>query len=459
MRNSTYLLVIALAVSLSCESPATKTTLSGTISNPVGDLVELRFDGHKLIDTLNNQLSFSYELDLKSPQRMRLKHGDEYTNLHLKPGDQVKMTFDAAEFDQSVAYTGVGAEESNYLANVILYEYTMLDRNEMYALDEQEFLDYLDSLRIGKLALLDSNNVSDELFRLSEKDKLGFEQAANKLSYEVRHKSILELDSFTVSGGFYDFMENIDINDSSKLAVEGYKGYVDAVLSKEAFERYSAKEDQGPLTYYTTRLNTVRDLISDNTIKEIFLFQLIQLAFSTFENDARDELIEEWKSLNPPPKNISEYETIVGKWEVTRPGKPAPDFNYVTIDGDSLTMASFRGNLVYIDVWATWCKPCIAEHPAMEQLQLRFKDKPVTFLAVSIDSKPDPWRKMVAAKELGGVHLYAPGAWRSSIIEDYGINGIPRFILIDGEGNIIDADAPRPSGNIAELIAAHLART
>jgi hypothetical protein len=92
----------------------------------------------------------------------------------------------------------------------------------------------------------------------------------------------------------------------------------------------------------------------------------------------------------------------------------------------------------------------------MEKLQTQFKDYDITFLAVSIDGTPDPWIKMLEKKSLGGVHLYAPGAWESSIIQDYGINGIPRFILIDKEGKIIDADASRPSGNIAETIEKHL---
>ena len=59
---------------------------------------------------------------------------------------------------------------------------------------------------------------------------------------------------------------------------------------------------------------------------------------------------------------------------------------------------------------------------------------------------------MVNDKKLGGVHVFAPGAWNSSIINDYMIQGIPRFILIDQEGNIVDATAQRPSGNIDEEI-------
>ena len=57
----------------------------------------------------------------------------------------------------------------------------------------------------------------------------------------------------------------------------------------------------------------------------------------------------------------------------------------------------------------------------------------------------EKWKNMVSEKELGGVQLFAENNWKSQFILDYGINGIPRFILIDPEGKIVDANAPRPS--------------
>ena len=55
------------------------------------------------------------------------------------------------------------------------------------------------------------------------------------------------------------------------------------------------------------------------------------------------------------------------------------------------------------------------------------------------------WKKMVEEEELGGIQLFAPNGWKSDFIQDYKINGIPRFILLDPEGKIVSASAPRPS--------------
>ena len=107
--------------------------------------------------------------------------------------------------------------------------------------------------------------------------------------------------------------------------------------------------------------------------------------------------------------------------------------------------SSFKGNLVYVDVWATWCGPCIAELPALEKLQENYEGKKIIFLSISVDTDKDAWVKMLSDEELGGVQLWADG-W-SQITQSYAIFGIPRFLLIDKDGRLISVDAPRPSSS------------
>lgn len=138
-------------------------------------------------------------------------------------------------------------------------------------------------------------------------------------------------------------------------------------------------------------------------------------------------------------------------------GKASPMFaNYENFKGGKTSLADLKGKYVYIDVWATWCAPCKAEIPALKALEKEFMGKNIQFVSISVD-KPEAhetWKKMVADEQLGGIQLYADNNFESQFILDYGINSIPRFILIDGTGNIVDADAPRPSDpKIKELFA------
>jgi thiol-disulfide isomerase/thioredoxin len=128
-------------------------------------------------------------------------------------------------------------------------------------------------------------------------------------------------------------------------------------------------------------------------------------------------------------------------------GKPSPGFKYENAKGGETTLAELKGKYVYIDVWATWCGPCRQEIPYLQKVEEAFKGKNIAFVSLSIDAAKDhdKWKKMVADKNLGGIQLMADKDWKSEFPQAYGINSIPRFILIDPKGNVVDADAKRPS--------------
>jgi thiol-disulfide isomerase/thioredoxin len=136
-------------------------------------------------------------------------------------------------------------------------------------------------------------------------------------------------------------------------------------------------------------------------------------------------------------------------------GKPSPAFtNYENFKGGTSSLKDFRGKYVYIDVWATWCGPCKIEIPFLKELEAKFHNRNIEFISISVDDARrsgtmdkayKAWRTMVADKNLTGTQLITGNGWDVEFIKKYKIDGIPRFILIDPKGNIIDPDAPRPS--------------
>ena len=133
-------------------------------------------------------------------------------------------------------------------------------------------------------------------------------------------------------------------------------------------------------------------------------------------------------------------------------GAPSPTFEYDNYNGGKTKLEDFKGKYVYIDVWATWCAPCRVEIPFLKKLEEKYHDKNIVFVSLSIDQAKDveKWRKLIKDKELGGVQVFADKDWNSQFVKDYNITGIPRFILIDPNGNIVKADAPRPSSPTIE---------
>lgn len=144
-------------------------------------------------------------------------------------------------------------------------------------------------------------------------------------------------------------------------------------------------------------------------------------------------------------------------------GTPSPTFeNFENFKGGTSSLKDFRGKYVYIDVWATWCGPCKVEIPFLKELEQRFHGRNIEFISISVDDERrsgtmekahKAWKTMVAEKNLSGVQLFTGSGWKADFIQAYKIDGIPRFILIDPDGNIVDPDAPRPSSaRITELL-------
>jgi len=143
---------------------------------------------------------------------------------------------------------------------------------------------------------------------------------------------------------------------------------------------------------------------------------------------------------------IARYDKVANLYKLK--GSPSPKFvNYENYKGGTTSLDDFKGKYVYVDVWATWCGPCKAEIPFLKELEKEFHGKNIVFVSVSVDKKDahETWKKMIAEKEMGGVQLFADNDWNSQFVKDYGIEGIPRFLLIDDKGNVLNPDAPRPS--------------
>jgi len=172
-----------------------------------------------------------------------------------------------------------------------------------------------------------------------------------------------------------------------------------------------------------------------------------------------------------------EYDRILSKMQqgyqgnnlskdVAVKGKPSPTFDFENYKGGRTSLADLKGNYVYIDVWATWCGPCKQQIPYLKKLEEEFKNKPIKFVSISVDDArrnggswdkaKAKWKKFVKDNKLGGIQLFADRGWQSDFIKLYGIRGIPRFILIDKKGNIINPNAPRPSQEITKSILVSL---
>ncbi|MBB3697589.1 redoxin family protein [Flammeovirga yaeyamensis] len=120
------------------------------------------------------------------------------------------------------------------------------------------------------------------------------------------------------------------------------------------------------------------------------------------------------------------------------------------LNGNKVNLKDYKGKLVYIDVWASWCGPCLKEIPSLQKIEEEYKDKDIVFVSVSADQSKDAWKKMVEKKELHGNQFHLGGNYEFT--DKFQITGIPRFILLGKDCKVIEANAPRPSEEALKML-------
>jgi cytochrome c biogenesis protein CcmG/thiol:disulfide interchange protein DsbE len=115
-----------------------------------------------------------------------------------------------------------------------------------------------------------------------------------------------------------------------------------------------------------------------------------------------------------------------------RIGTTAPDFTVQDAD-HKVTLGEFRGKIVVLNFWATWCAPCVEEMPSLVQLQQRFKDKNVVVIGVSLDDNADAYHRFLKDYRIDFLTVRDPNKKTSNL---YGTFKFPETYIIDRDGTV-----------------------
>ncbi|WP_298535439.1 thioredoxin-like domain-containing protein [uncultured Algibacter sp.] len=425
--------------------------ISGKITNkPVGAVT---------INSLNRSFSESIEftedgsfsdtlaLDNKS---YVLYDGQNPIFIRLEAGDKLNINYDASDFENTLSITGVGSEVSNYIMARKKTERRMFgNANETYTLNESDFKSKFTKIKDTLFGLLNNTSGLSKEFVKNEKRNIRYFYLKSLMDYEGAHRYFTKNESFQTSDDFLKEFVAFDYsNEEDYVFSDNYKRIVSNHFVEES--RKLAEKDSltNDLAFVKITSTNKSEVIKNDLLFEFANFNMsyssdIKVFYDTFmansTNQDNNEIItEKYKKL-----------TALAK------GNVSPKFeNYENYKGGTTSLVDLKGKYVYVDVWATWCGPCIREIPALKEIEKQYHGKNIEFVSVSIDklTDHDKWTAMVADKALSGTQLMADNDWNSNFVKEYQIQGIPRFILIDPEGKIVDHNAPRPSDPTLEAL-------
>jgi peroxiredoxin len=451
--------LLALGSVLAGPTPPSRTVLSGHLDHaPAGDSVQLLVGEKRVKTPLGPNGDFRFELkDLKQNTPMSFSYAGQRTELYLLPGDQLVMHLDFKDFDKTLTYAGRGSDVNNYLAQA-LYKYSYGPDNEFLRIQDfpkgtpAEARQASDALRQSRREFLATYAKAHPLpasFQRDEQVAIDMTRATMLLAYAARHEAA------ELPDGYFDFLTQTPVREmcqhlgrsiiDNSLLANFVMGYQYRLVPKG---QLSTDPAEGPRLYQTAAAE-VGDTRANSWAMEMLLFDNVRtnmagaMAFyPTFRQHNRDSA------------TARAVRQAIASRQRLNAGQPAPAFTLTDNTGKQVSLSDFKGKVVYLDFWGTWCGPCMHEMTEYSHaLKKQFEGRDVVFLYISVGDAEAKWQKTLVDKQFtsaNSVHLRSNDSAEALA---YQVNGYPSYYLIDRQGRFVQAYTSRPSES-AKTVAA-----
>ena len=410
----------------------------------------------------------SLEFEIPNTQFANVQIGEKPNPGLFSPSDDLDITLDLKDLASNPIFKGKAAEASKYLnLSAAISQKFDASYNES---DSINFKKRYDSLKNGYSTLhktfLDTTKASKEICSLLEDN--------NKLMmlYRKQVYAIPVLLGIQKDTEYPFFVRSINKEIPFDTTFLSSKIGIYAVILQIFTYTQSEGLSKGKNSKEYEEMIEMLPILGETKIKEgnysvemkdFLLAKNIKYWISTFGITASTKKIyENLRNTSKSKEQLSSLEAVYTKYYSLTEGKPAPNITGVTREGKKVSLTDFKGKIVYVDVWATWCGPCREELPKTRMIEKKYAGNDnVVFMYVSVDEDVEAWKALLKKdKNFKGIQINdVSNEQHKNIEQSYLIGGIPNYILIDQKGNIISSKAPRPSsGKVEALIDQYLTK-
>ncbi len=444
------LLVLSFTAILACKKDPPKkdySVISGQVDNFRKRSVTLKgFDFEKKINFDRKTKTFSDTLRNLQPGHYKLIVGKRPIDLYLTTLEDLNLTLDAKKRNEDPVFQGPKASINNFLSERRrTFTNVLGNANKLFSLKEDQFLSKMDEYKSTLEDLAETSDLPQDYIE-KEKRNIHYEFARNINNYQPYHRILYGDDEFEVSEDFpNDIVKQLDFN----IRDDYSNSYSYRALLKEHLDKLANKRKPVDGDFDLTYLETVHTEVTDTLIKNDLIHKIAQKSITYTGN--LQEFYKKYMAYSTSEDNKKEITNLYNKLKLTAKGQPSPKFKgYENYNGGKTSFDDLIGNgkYLYIDIWATWCGFCKKEIPLLKRFEQQYHGKNVEFISINVDTpdKKKKWKQTIEDKEMTGVQLFSGKSHLDlEFAQSYLIKGLPRFILIDPDGNIVSSNAPRPS--------------
>jgi peroxiredoxin len=243
--------------------------------------------------------------------------------------------------------------------------------------------------------------------------------------------ALLAAAAFTLSG------LTVSAQDSS--AATELKSLVSKVQTKLKDGKKSEADLAPEMKEFDALLEKHKGEKTDDVAQILYMQAL--LYSQVLDNEAKsDELLAKLEKEFPDSKQAATVKQQAAAKKLRaglKPGAKFPDFEVKDFEGKPLSIAQFKGKVVLIDFWATWCGPCVAELPNVLKAYEQYHKDGFEIIGISLDSDKAKLEKFIADKKMTWPQFFDGKGWKNELGQKYGVNSIPATYLLNGEGIIV----------------------
>ncbi|GAA3938357.1 TlpA family protein disulfide reductase [Hymenobacter algoricola] len=435
-------------------------TLMGKVSGKTADSVAVSIR-ENLLDpkeqttyaAVNDRGEFRLAVQVSGPTRADLVYDDDVADLFLEPGMALEVKFKGNDLAATIRYKGKGAEPNTYLAEVDerfteIDGFQVLPENIMFY--ETGFLHFLDYRRKEQLKFYD-NTIDQEhysqAFRDYIKAEIDYSYANDRLTYQdLREQVVATEGRLKMSPTYYDFLKDQAlINNPAAIRSELYQEFL---LNHVHYLATSSGHLRSEPNFYQVCYDLAKSQLTGPT-RPIVMGRVLKESFRFGHVKQSAAMLADFRAADPKGEY---YPLLAQDFETHKAfaiGALAPNFHLVTAKGDSVSLQSFRGKLVYINFWRTTSGLALRDLPYAAELIKKFDGKNIVFLNVALDENEPAWKQLVIGKKLPGVHVRAAGGMRSAMAKAYAIQDVPAYFLLAEDGTFLNTKPKRLSSRAA----------